>query len=216
MMAPRFARTAALTIGGGLVLSAVGMTGASATEAGNVTTQKPVIAQSTLWTTLDDVARAESGQTPPAAVESTYASAGTANGQVVPLAEYKVGHLYGVVSPVHTGGVHSGVDLSAPQGTPIYAVEDGKVVAAEWQGAAGKAVTIKTSDRHLVLYGHMSSMSVDKGDKVETGEKIGQVGSTGNSTGPHLHLGVTKPNGSLMDPLVWMDVSAKELKQLSQ
>ncbi len=216
MMAPRFARTAALTIGGGLVVSAAGMTGASATEPGNATTYKPVIAQSMLWTTLDDVVRVESGQTQAPTDSSEHATAETATGQVVPLTEYEVGHLYGVVSSVHTGGVHSGVDLSAPQGTPIYAVEGGKVVAAEWQGAAGKAVTIKTTDEHLILYGHMSSMLVDKGDRVETGQKIGRVGSTGNSTGPHLHLGVTKPNGSLMDPLLWMDVSAKELKHLSQ
>ena len=90
------------------------------------------------------------------------------------------------------------------------------VITADWQGAAGKAVTIKTKDGYSVLYGHMNSMSVSAGDKVETGQKIGRGGSTGNSTGPHLHLGVHNAKGKLMDPLAWMDITARELRQFSK
>lgn len=218
-MTPRPVRIAATTIGGVLALSAIGSAVANAEGAAVTAPQRPTVgASSTVWTALDEITRAEfkKSQAAAAADEAAGPTEVTPSGQVVPLEKYTVGHLYGVVDSVHTGGVHSGVDMSAPQGTPIYAVEGGNVIAAEWQGAAGKAVTIKTADGFSVLYGHLSSMTVEKGDKVETGEKIGRVGSTGNSTGPHLHLGVFKPNGNTTDPLVWMDLTAKELKQLSQ
>lgn len=217
-MAPRFARIVALTIGGGVALSAAaGVSTANAADS-RVSTPATVIGGSGVWTAVDDYTRAEfaAAKARAEATETTkYETAETPSGQVVPLAKYEVGHLFGIADAVHTGGVHSGVDMSAPQGTPIYAIEGGKVIAADWQGAAGKAVTIKTESGVSVLYGHMSSMSVDKGDKVETGQKIGKVGSTGNSTGPHLHLGVFKANGNLQDPLVWMDLSPKQLRNLS-
>ncbi len=218
-MAPRFARIAALTIGGGVALSATaGISTANAADTGAVAPQAAVFAQSGVWTALDDYTRVEFAAAKAriaADNQSDYPTAETPSGQVVPLAEYSVGHLFGIADSVHTGGVHSGVDMSAPAGTPIYAIEGGKVIAAEWQGAAGKAVTIETKDGVSVLYGHMNSMSVAKGDKVDTGQKIGRVGSTGNSTGPHLHVGVFKANGNLQDPLVWMDLSAKQLNKLS-
>lgn len=219
-MSPRIARIVALTVGGGVALSAAaGVSSAQAADSSASVPQSTVIGGSGVWTAVDDYtraefaaakARAEADQAP------QYPTSETDSGQVVPLEEYDVGHLFGVADSVHTGGVHSGVDLAAPQGTPIFAIEGGKVIAAEWQGAAGKAVTIKTKDGVSVLYGHMNSMSVAKGDQVETGEKIGKVGSTGNSTGPHLHVGVFKANGTLQDPLVWMDLNAKELRKLSE
>ena len=219
-MSPRFARIAALTIGGGVALSATaGISTANAADSGASAPQAGVIGESRVWTALDDYTRAEFAAAKArtaAATQPQYPTAETPSGQVVPLKKYEVGHLFGIADSVHTGGVHSGVDMSAPQGTPIYAVEGGKVIAAEWQGAAGKAVTIKTTDGVSVLYGHMNSMAVDKGDKVKTGDMIGRVGSTGNSTGPHLHVGVFKANGKLQDPLVWMDLSAKQLGKLSQ
>ena len=205
-MTPR--RTSIAAVTGGLALGALTLVApaAQATE--------PTFAPSQLWTALDDVTRAQFAEARRTA-EPAYDTQQSDSGQVMPLKKYEVGHLYGFADAVHTGGVHSGVDFSAPAGTTLYAIEGGKVVAAEWQGAAGKAVTIKTDSGHLVLYGHMNSMSVDRGDTVKKGDVIGRVGSTGNSTGPHLHLGVTRPNGNQMDPLVWMDLTAKELKKLS-
>jgi murein DD-endopeptidase MepM/ murein hydrolase activator NlpD len=214
-MTPRNARTAALTIGGALVLtSAAGMTAAQAADT-QTPAGTPTIGQTYTWTALEDYTRTEFKQAA-ATTESPYATATTDSGQALPLAKYEVGNVFGIADAVHTGGVHSGVDMSAPTGTEIYAIEGGKVIAAEWQGAAGKAVTIKTNDGYSVLYGHMNSMAVSTGDKVETGQKIGRVGSTGNSTGPHLHLGVHNAKGRLMDPLVWMDITAKELRQFSK
>lgn len=214
-MTPRNARTAALTIGGALVLtSAAGMTAAQAADT-QTPAGTPTIGQTYTWTALEDYTRAEFKRTE-ASAESRFATAETDSGQAMPLVKYGVGNLFGIADAVHTGGVHSGVDLTAPAGTEIYAIEGGKVITADWQGAAGKAVTIKTKDGYSVLYGHMNSMSVSAGDKVETGQKIGRVGSTGNSTGPHLHLGVHNAKGKLMDPLAWMDITAKELRQFSK
>ncbi|MDP4013616.1 MAG: M23 family metallopeptidase [Candidatus Nanopelagicales bacterium] len=133
-----------------------------------------------------------------------------------PLKRFRVGPLYGAVGGPHTGGVHSGLDIGARQGTPIYAISDGKVVVSDWQGAAGQAVTIRTSDRKLILYAHMSKLIAKRGQKVQAGDLIGRVGSTGNSTGPHLHLGVTRPNGSMMDPLKWLDLTSRELRQIGR
>lgn len=205
-MTPR--RTSIAAVTGGLALTALTLAAPAAQAA------EPAVAPSRLWTALDDVTRAQFEQARRTAAPE-FATQESDNDQVMPLKKYTVGHLYGYADAVHTGGVHSGVDFSAPAGTPLYAIEGGKVVAAEWQGAAGKAVTIKTDSGHHILYGHMNSMAVAKGDTVKKGDVIGRVGSTGNSTGPHLHLGVTKPNGNQMDPLVWLDLTPKELKKLS-
>lgn len=137
-------------------------------------------------------------------------------GMAVPLHDFRVGPLYGRVGGPHTGGVHSGLDLGAGMGEPVYSVSEGKVEVAAWQGAAGQAVTIVTAGGKRILYGHLSRMNVEAGQKVEAGDRIGAVGSTGNSTGPHLHLGVNRPNGSTMDPLIWLDVSAGALAEFGR
>lgn len=138
------------------------------------------------------------------------------NGKVVPMQRFRVGPLFGKVGGPHTGGVHGGLDMGTAKGTPIVAVAGGKVVRAGWQGAAGKAVTIRTADGKFVLYGHMSKVQVKQGQRVTAGQRIGLVGSTGNSTGPHLHLQVNKPDGSTMDPLRWLDISAGDLRKLGR
>jgi murein DD-endopeptidase MepM/ murein hydrolase activator NlpD len=131
-------------------------------------------------------------------------------GKAVPMQEFRVGPLYGNRGP-HTGGVHGGLDLSAKEGEPIYAVASGKVAVAGWQGAAGKSVTIQVNSGKYVLYGHMSKITAQNGERVKAGEKIGEVGSTGNSTGPHLHLQVELAGSGTIDPLPWLGASAKEL-----
>lgn len=86
---------------------------------------------------------------------------------------------------------HNGVDLSASSGTPIYASRSGKVVIAQYSSSAGYYVTIDHQDGFQSKYLHMTHYIVSKGDYVTAGQVIGYVGSTGVSTGPHLHFTIT-------------------------
>lgn len=95
--------------------------------------------------------------------------------------------------------MHKGIDLAAPTGTPIESVGDGTVVDARWNGGYGKYIKIKHSAGYETIYGHLSKIGVKKGQKVQQGELIGAVGSTGNSTGPHLHYELHF-NGSIVHP----------------
>ncbi|GAB3646301.1 transglycosylase family protein [Streptomyces sparsus] len=105
-----------------------------------------------------------------------------------------------------SSGYHTGVDFSVSTGTPIKAVTSGTVVSAGWGGAYGNEVVIKHSDGRYSQYAHLSSLSVRAGQSVGGGQQIGLAGSTGNSTGPHLHFEVrTGPSyGSDIDPLAYL------------
>lgn len=85
---------------------------------------------------------------------------------------------------------HAGTDLGAPTGTPVLAAAKGQVESANWMGGYGLAVVIQHTSAQQTLYGHMSEIFVQPGQWVEPGTVIGRVGSTGNSTGPHLHFEV--------------------------
>lgn len=93
------------------------------------------------------------------------------------------------VHPI-TGEVkyHAGIDIANPVGTPIYATGNGVVLTAGWYGGYGNAVVLDLGGELQVLYGHLSSCSVKVGQTVKKGEEIGKMGSTGNSTGSHLHF----------------------------
>ena len=95
---------------------------------------------------------------------------------------------------------HAGVDLAARQGTPIVAAADGRVVSAGWQGGYGRAVAIMHAGGIETKYGHMSRMIAYAGEIVHRGDVIGYVGSTGLSTGPHLHFEVMR-NGRPVNPM---------------
>ena len=99
---------------------------------------------------------------------------------------------------------HSGVDIGAPMGTPIKAANSGKVIYTGWYGGYGNVVIIdhgKMQGRPTsTLYAHQSSIAVSKGQNVSKGQVIGYVGSTGYSTGPHLHFEV-RINGKPVNPL---------------
>ena len=95
---------------------------------------------------------------------------------------------------------HSGSDIPAPTGTTIYAAAGGRVVIAGWNGGYGNCVSIDHGNGKATLYGHMSSIAVSNGQTVSKGQVIGRVGSTGMSTGAHLHFEVLI-NGSPTNPL---------------
>lgn len=95
--------------------------------------------------------------------------------------------------------LHSGTDFGAPAGTPIVAAASGVVVSAGWLGGYGNAIIISHGGGMATLYAHQSRLAVGNGTRVSRGQVIGYVGSTGMSTGPHLHFEV-RVNGSTVDP----------------
>ena len=94
---------------------------------------------------------------------------------------------------------HNGIDLAAPSGSSILAAYDGKVVASDYNASMGNYVMIDHGNDLYTIYMHASALYVSKGDIVVKGQKIAAVGSTGRSTGPHLHFGV-RLNGSYVSP----------------
>ncbi len=94
---------------------------------------------------------------------------------------------------------HNGVDMAAPNGSPILAAYDGEVIAASYSPTMGNYIMIDHGDGLITIYMHASSVSVAQGTMVARGEQIGCVGSTGRSTGPHLHFSV-RLNGSYVSP----------------
>ena len=96
---------------------------------------------------------------------------------------------------------HDGIDLAAPARTPIFAVKSGTIVSAGWSGGYGYTVRIDHHDGWSSLYAHMRAHPpVSRGQQVSQGQRIGEVGSTGVSTGDHLHLEIRRPGGSLANP----------------
>ncbi|MEB8416419.1 peptidoglycan DD-metalloendopeptidase family protein [Enterococcus casseliflavus] len=105
-------------------------------------------------------------------------------GYIVPVKNYTISSPFGT----REGEFHRGIDLAAPQGEPIYASKAGTVVKAEFHPSWGNVVAIEHEDSTTVLYAHQQEYQVKVGDKVKQGQIIGYVGSTGNSTGSHLHF----------------------------
>lgn len=99
--------------------------------------------------------------------------------------------------------LHTGIDIAIPTGEDIVAAGGGTVIHADWLGGYGKTVMVDHGGGIVTLYAHNSSLLVKEGDTVKRGETIAKAGSTGLSTGPHLHFEVRK-NGDYVDPLPWV------------
>ncbi|AXL89764.1 peptidase M23 [Streptomyces sp. CB09001] len=101
---------------------------------------------------------------------------------------------------------HTGQDFAVPVGTPVRSVGTGRVLKVSCGGAFGIQVVIEHAGGYYTQYAHLAAVAVDQGDRVDAGQWIGQSGSTGNSTGPHLHfeVRVTPEMGSALDPVPWL------------
>ncbi len=109
--------------------------------------------------------------------------------------------------------MHSGLDFRAASGTPVHATADGKVIDAGRNGGYGNMVEIDHGNGMTTRYAHLSRISVNSGDKVTRGTKVGEVGSTGRSTGPHLHYEVRR-HGHAVDPVAFLKAGRKIEKLL--
>jgi murein DD-endopeptidase MepM/ murein hydrolase activator NlpD len=112
----------------------------------------------------------------------------------------------------HALFMHEGIDLAAPIGTPIYAASDGVVVGAGPNAGYGNWVRIDHLRKLSTVYGHLSEFApgLQEGLHISRGELIGFVGSTGRSTGPHLHFEILS-NGKAVDPLVYSEIKREQL-----
>ncbi|MFF3837517.1 transglycosylase family protein [Streptomyces sp. NPDC001930] len=133
---------------------------------------------------------------PPAAAEERYSAPVSAD----------IGTRYGKPGSSWSSGYHTGVDFPVPTGTSVKAVAGGRIVSAGWGGAYGYQIVLRHDDGRYSQYAHLSALAVREGQRVTAGQRIGRSGSTGNSSGPHLHFEVrTGPGyGSDIDPLAYL------------
>ncbi|MEU9353453.1 M23 family metallopeptidase [Streptomyces griseoloalbus] len=122
----------------------------------------------------------------------------------LPTSSYTLSSTFGQAGAYWSSGYHTGLDFAAPTGTLIKAVHTGTITSAGWDGSYGYKTVLTLDDGTEVWYAHQSSISVSVGQKVNTGDVIGRVGSTGNSTGAHLHLEVHPGGSTGVDPLAWL------------
>ncbi|MEU3461715.1 M23 family metallopeptidase [Streptomyces sp. NPDC006733] len=140
-----------------------------------------------------------------AAVKSAADRKTRLNGWVKPVDGYTIGASFAQAGS-HWAHKHSGQDFVVPTGTKVKAVHGGTVVEAGWGGAYGNNIVIKHGNGTYTQYGHLSKLEVSVGQTVSTSQEIGKSGSTGNSTGPHLHFEArTSPvYGSGEEPLAFL------------
>ncbi|MBR5804378.1 MAG: M23 family metallopeptidase [Bacteroidaceae bacterium] len=122
------------------------------------------------------------------------------------------------IDPIYkTAKFHYGMDFSANTGTPVYATGDGTITSSGWESGYGLTVEIDHGFGYQTRYAHLSKASVKRGQKVKRGETIGLVGSTGKSTGPHLHYEVVN-KGQKVNPInyYFMDLTEDEYDQMIQ
>lgn len=118
---------------------------------------------------------------------------------VLPTRGYHLTARYGQSSGLWSH-YHTGLDFAAPGGTPIYAIANGVILSTGYDGAYGQKTVQRLADGTEIWYAHQSSIGVSPGETVIQGKQIGSVGSTGNVTGPHLHIEVRQGGGDPSDP----------------
>lgn len=116
--------------------------------------------------------------------------------------KYTLSARYGQRGGIWSAGWHTGLDFRVKSGTPVVAAANGTVIASGWGGAYGYRIEVDHGNGYVTAYNHLSKIEITDG-KVAAGQQIGRSGSTGNTTGPHLHFEVTK-DGEFMNPSSWL------------
>ena len=127
------------------------------------------------------------------AVQSTGSMIWPASGPITSSFGWRIHPIYG------SSIFHSGVDIGADYGDTVAAADGGVIIYSDWMSGYGKTIIIQHANGITSLYGHCSALLVSTGQRVNKGQAIARVGSTGNSTGPHLHFEV-RVNGSPVNP----------------
>lgn len=122
---------------------------------------------------------------------------------VLPVEGYHLTGRFGQSSGLWSS-THTGLDFAAPEGAEIRSIGPGVVTEASSDGAFGNKTVVRLDDGTVLWYCHQSEFGVDAGDRLAPGDLVGYVGSTGNTTGPHLHLEVHPGDGEPIDPEVWL------------
>lgn len=198
--------TIALATAGGLVAASVAGAATAAQGASNADT-------ATATATKRDKAVKAQAQKAKAAAMKRQLKTLPGGAKKLPLNKYYVGAGWGHSSGPHAGRNHKGLDFAARSGSPIMAVTDGKVVMARPYYGYGNLVIVKTPTGKRVLYAHQSRMLVKRGQTVKAGQVIGKVGSTGHSTGPHLHLEVRTDKDRAFNPTKFLRVGKANLNK---
>lgn len=151
------------------------------------------------WSALDGI------EEPVAAPTTTAPITGVSIPSRMPLDDSRMSSGYGMRTHPVLGGRrnHQGIDLSAPTGTPVYATADGIVSRANWFSSYGLFISVEHGGEMQTRFAHLSRLAVGEGQRVRKGELIGYVGSTGRSTGPHLHYEV-RIGGVAVNPVPYM------------
>jgi murein DD-endopeptidase MepM/ murein hydrolase activator NlpD len=121
---------------------------------------------------------------------------------ITPVYSYRLTGRFADGGSLWSSGVHTGLDFAAPTGSPVRSIASGVVLSTEYDGAYGNKTVVRLDDGTEVWYCHQDSQAVTPGEQVARGEVIGAVGSTGNVTGPHLHLEIRPGGGDPVDPEV--------------
>ena len=116
--------------------------------------------------------------------------------------DYQLSARYGQRGSIWSGGWHTGLDFRVKTGTPVVAAANGKIISAGWEGSYGYRIQIDHGSGYITTYNHLSKI-LDRSGEVAAGQVIGKSGSTGNTTGPHLHFEVTK-DGEFINPTKWL------------
>jgi murein DD-endopeptidase MepM/ murein hydrolase activator NlpD len=150
--------------------------------------------------------KAQAKPRPQPAAKPVAAKTKTRTGTLSSPVDATPGTAYGKAGSAWSSGYHTGVDFPVPTGTSVRAVATGRVVSAGWAGAYGYEIVIRHDDGKYTQYAHLSALTVREGQTVSSGQRIARSGSTGNSSGPHLHFEVrTGPGyGSDVDPLAYL------------
>jgi murein DD-endopeptidase MepM/ murein hydrolase activator NlpD len=144
--------------------------------------------------------RASRAQIRKALIERREEALAKAHRWVLPVEHYRFSSPFGY----RWGRLHAGDDFAAPIGTRIGSISSGTVIFAGQQSGYGNKVEVRHWDGTVSWYGHMSSIAVKVGDEVGPGDKLGEVGNTGHSTGPHLHLEIHPDGGGPVNPAHWL------------